>query len=56
MPSDGGKVLTFGNKGLNDELLSVGLNAELFRPMLPGESDYSPSLSDSQFADYQIDE
>lgn len=49
------KVLVFGNQGLVDECLEVGLRAEILQPLLPGETVYSPVLSDTDFAKYVID-
>ena len=49
------KVICFGNQGLNEELVSAGLRSEILKPMLPGETEYSCTLSDVQFGEYQPD-
>ena len=49
------KVLCFGNAGLNEELLGAGLRSEILKPLLPGETVYSPALSDTQFGVYETD-
>ena len=49
------KILTFGNDQFNEELNLAGLNAQILKPLLPGETQYSPCLTDSQFATYVAD-
>ena len=40
---------------MNEELLAAGLRSEILKPMLPGETVYSPCLTDTQFGAYEID-
>ena len=49
------KVLCFGNEGLNEELVEAGLRSEMLMPLLPGETVYSPTLSDTEFGVYETD-
>lgn len=49
------KVMVFGNQGLVDECLEVGLRAEILEPLLAGETVYSPELTDVDFGKYVID-